>query len=394
MIRLGDSGDWHLPEGQRFNDVLACLNYVVDDGIAQGVNLWAVKGDLTGVAVPHRSSILEMNTLDALFQRMAAHAPVILEYGNHDSPGDLDGYARLAAENPIYVVSEPSVFDVRGARIFALPYQWKRDWLHRISGTTIEEKDRAVEAALTELLQSWIPQRERATAKGMPTLFLAHGTIENAAIAGGEVLPPGHDIAFSIAAIEALGCDYSSASHFHLCQQMTRCIWLPGSPSRSNFGETDEKGYLVVDVEPGRPPIVHRRLTPARRFVTVDASYMLDRGDGRPGWNWVAPEVDGAEVRIRTTVPEAAMATADPDELTDWLRAAGAVDVKVDPRMIPKQEIRCAAIVEAKTLVDQVVTYWGQPEAPKPVDDAQHLRCSDKLGRLERGEIRAQREAA
>jgi len=41
-VRLLQSGDLHLTEGARFPDTLRCLEAMVDDGITQGVQLWAI----------------------------------------------------------------------------------------------------------------------------------------------------------------------------------------------------------------------------------------------------------------------------------------------------------------------------------------------------------------
>jgi DNA repair exonuclease SbcCD nuclease subunit len=61
---------------------------------------------------------------------MADAAPVVIIYGNHDRPGDLDGFANLKAGHPIYVIDRPHVLVLRlatqqMAAIFCLPYPQK-----------------------------------------------------------------------------------------------------------------------------------------------------------------------------------------------------------------------------------------------------------------------------
>src|SRR5512135_1863076 len=104
-MRLVHCGDLHLTKGARFADTLACLQFVVEDGTKAGAQLWVVGGDLTGTTVPHESAMEERNALDAIFQEMAATAPVVIVCGNHDKPPDLVGYGRLRGAHPILVVN-------------------------------------------------------------------------------------------------------------------------------------------------------------------------------------------------------------------------------------------------------------------------------------------------
>jgi DNA repair exonuclease SbcCD nuclease subunit len=75
-------------------------------------------------------TIEDRNALAGRLARMAACAPVVLCYGNHDLPGDLDVFAKLKSKYPIAVVDTPRVLTievatkqgVRTAAIFVLPY--------------------------------------------------------------------------------------------------------------------------------------------------------------------------------------------------------------------------------------------------------------------------------
>jgi exonuclease SbcD len=384
MLRVAHTGDLHLTDGPRWSDTYRCLDYLVTDGIEQNVALWLVGGDLCGTQVPHRATVEgERNTLAMLFQRMAEHAPVVLIAGNHDYPRDVLIYGRLRAVHPILVTEEPAVFDVSGARIFALPYPHKRHYL-RTEGT-IDEQHRGVEGDLRALFAQWHDQVLEARAAGMVTLFLGHVTIGGCAIAGGEVMPPGQEIEVSVGDLLTLGCDYSGGSHVHLCQEMAPGIWYAGSPDRSNFGEEDEKGYLIVDCAPGQPPVVHRRLTPARRFVTVDVEWSSEKG---PVWiKAPGPEAfRTAEVRCRVTVPEQdAAAAAEQIAALERLlvETRGAHAVKIERRIVPTARVRSDAITTATTTTQKLEAYWDSLNSAAPAVE-QRQRCVGKLGDLER----------
>jgi hypothetical protein len=397
--RLAHITDPHETEGQRFLDAKACNDWAVEDAIAANCTIFGLTGDFNGTTdVGHKPTTLEQNTWDVRFQRCANHAPVIILYGNHDGPGTLEGYGRLAATNPIIVVSQPQVIDLAqddegrwlresrpgGVRIFALPYPWKTEWLTRFHGASIEEKDAAIEHGLRELLLSWHDLVVEARARDIATIFLGHIAIRGYALAGGETLAPGGELTVGVSDLQALDCDYSGVGHIHLCQEMASKIHIAGSVGRSNFGETDPKGYLLVDVAAGRLPGVHRRLTPARPFITIQATWSLDTGAGLPGWIMDQPAaIDGAEVRVLVTIPEEALGTCDPDELKDVLRARGAIDVFLTKKTDPKMTLRCPAIVEAERLEDQLVAYWDMLGETGP-DANQRLRCLDLFADVQR----------
>ncbi len=374
-LRLAHITDPHETEGQRFIDTKACIDWAVEDAIAEQCQLFAFTGDFSGTTdLSHRPTTLEQNTWDVRFQRCANHAPVIIVYGNHDGPGTLEGYGRLASAHPIIVVSTPQVIDLDGVRVFAFPYPWKSEWLTRVHGASIEEKDAAIEGGIRELFLGWHDQVLDAHARGIPCLWLGHVAIRGCALAGGETLAPGRELTVGVEDLQALGCDYSGSGHIHLSQEMASGIWHVGSVGRSNFGETDPKGYLLVDVAVGRS-FAHRRLTPARPFITVEATWTLDAGDGAPGWIWDRPaSIAGAEVRVQVTIPEEAVGACPADDLEDMLRAEGAVAVVVQRKTVPKQTLRCAAVVEAETIEAQLVAFWDTLGDTGP-DAEQRQRC-------------------
>lgn len=404
MLRCALITDPHETEGQRFADAKACNDWSVDDAIAQQCDLFGWLGDFSGTTdLCHKPTTLEQNTWDVRFQRCADHAPVILLYGNHDGAGTLDGYARLAARHPIIVVARPEVIDLyrdsdgrwhrgigpdgcTGMRVFALPYPWKGDWLARVHGASIDEKHAAIEGGLRELLLSWHPLVREARGRGTVTVFLGHVAIKDCALAGGETLPVGGELTIAASDLEALDCDFSGTGHIHLCQQVGPKAYIVGSDARSNFGETDPKGYLLVDVAAGSLPAVHRRLTPARPFVTVKARWSLDTGAGMPGWDWERPDaarIAGAEVRVQVTIPEEAFGTCPKGELEALLRADGAVDVVLDPKPVPKQALRCPEIVEATDLEAQLRAFWNSLGEDGP-DDDQRARCLSIVAEIQR----------
>lgn len=233
----------------------------------------------------------------------------------------------------------------------------------------------------------------------MPTIFLGHVTIAGCAIAGGEVIPAGREITLSTDDLVALGVDYVALGHIHLAQEMGPGIWYAGSPSRANFGEADAKGHLIVDVIPGQLPQVHRRLTPARRFVTLRARWEIEEGRG---WVWDpagsdaerATLVAGAEVRVLVTLPEEAAETCPTERLAADLTAQGAYAMTIERRVIPQVRQRLDALpgdgttsgseqfLRARGVGEKLAMLWRvRGEQAPPAE--QQTRCLARLAALE-----------
>jgi hypothetical protein len=92
----------------------------------EDLGAWLWPGDLNH----GRMTIDDRNALATRLLAMGNAAPVVLCYGNHDLPGDLDVFAKLKTTYPIFVVSTPEVITVtlatgERAAIFVLPYPTK-----------------------------------------------------------------------------------------------------------------------------------------------------------------------------------------------------------------------------------------------------------------------------
>lgn len=380
MLRLLHTGDGHLDEGPRFEDTRRCHEFMVEDGEKSNVQLWTDSGDLSGVTVPHVMTTLERNTLGPLYQRKAKTAPVVILYGNHDFEGDLDEFALLEAEHPIYVVDEPRVIEIPDlVTILAIPYPHKRQWLGEMTGT-IAEQDRLIEGRIRELLDCWRPVVEKTHAKGLPVVTLFHGTYRGALLAGGEVIQAGQEIEIVVEDMEAIGADYNAAGHIHQFQQLGPKTWYAGSPSRSNFGETDEKGYLIVDVDVDKPPMVHRRSSPARRFQTLKVAW-----SPATGLVWEEPPsqlLNDAEARVRLEIAEQDVGAAPLVEIENAIREWGVFSLKIEKRVLPTSRIRCEEIVTARSLGEKLTAYWNSLNGNGPAEE-QRDRCHAKLAGLE-----------
>jgi DNA repair protein SbcD/Mre11 len=405
-MRAIHTGDWHLTDGPRFADTMACLDFLVAHGIEGHTNLWLVGGDLTGTTVPHVATIAERLGIARILQAMAAHAPVVLVYGNHDYPGDLDIYGRLRAAHPINVVARPQTVEVAGARVWCLPYPSKRWFVGAGTAGALVAQKAGLEEGLRAILADWRRTIGDARAQGLPTLALLHVHIGGAAVGGGEVILIGQEVELAPHDLRELGADHVALAHIHRAQQIADTAWYAGSPSAQNHGEwLDVKGFLVVDIEAGRPHVAFVR-TPARPLRTLDVRWTCRAdADGDDPWTYdraLAGQLTGAEVRVRVTLAEQDAATCPLEELATLVRDQfGAARVILDPpRIIPRSRQRLDVALaggeasgildEAQcyahaSLADKLRLYWKTCGAAVP-DDGQQARCLTQLAALQVGE--------
>lgn len=398
MIRVSHSGDWHLCDGPRFGSTQRCLQYIVDDGRENDVALWLVGGDLAGTVTPHKATPRERNALAEIFVAMAETAPVVICQGNHDysggpGAGDLDIYAMLQGRHPIEVATAPRAMTLAGARVYVLPYPSKRSYLAAGgAGEGVETQNADYQHGLRTILTEWRMDREEHA--DLPAILLGHINIGGSRVAGGEQLI-GQEIELAPVDLDTIGFDYVALSHIHLHQQVAAKAWFAGSPDRSNFGEEDEKGYVLAEVEVGKMPTVIRRLTPAQRLATIRARWSADNGwTDRSGAPLPAPtELSGAEIRLVLEIDEDQRAVADVAGLEAAVAAAGADAVKVDRRIQPKITVRSEAISQAHTLAEKLDA-WAASLAEGTVTPAQLTRLHARLGELQSAPHEEERTAA
>lgn len=269
MPRLVAIGDIHCRVGHPRNPArLAALDQIVREGLAlPDLGAWLVLGDV----FDQRSSIDDRNELAPRFQRMADAAPVVIDYGNHDAPGDLEILARLKAAHPIYVVARPQALTIRlatmqFANIIAFPYPHK----HGLVSLGVEGQNvpAAADAAL-EAIAAPLVAEITGTA---PTVLIGHGTIAGAVSSVGQPMGLERDIVFTPGLLARFGSIPKVFGHIHKPQELLDA-WYAGSVAPCDFGEVEAKRYLVLNFDRDSWSIESRPIaTPKLYHVEGDLS--------------------------------------------------------------------------------------------------------------------------
>jgi exonuclease SbcD len=402
-VRLVHLSDLHVTEGPRLEDqreVLARLmERVIDLG---GCHAWLLTGDLYGRTVPHRSTPAERGVLFPFLARAAEMAPVVVVVGNHDVAEDLAGLEHLGGLWPIHVSAAAEVGDVETdagtLRTYCLPYPTKR-WL--LAGQDaprgLVDAQLAVQQRLALLCTAWGSRVSIARLEEPDVVHVvaAHVNVVGCRTSGGEVMA-GQEIELTAPQLEEIGADYVALGHLHFQQEVAHRAWYAGSPWRTDFAESEDKGALVVDVGYSHPPDgeeilrtyttsdndaaarveVTRLATHARKLVTLEYRWgFVENGGAEPTWTqhpqmgsdgggkWVTRlyglEVAGAEVRARLVVPAQLVQTCPWDEEIEQLRQAGAHRIVIERVIEPVLRMRSQSITTSRTVREKLTAYWS-----------------------------------
>jgi len=369
-------GDIHASPGPRNADRYAALDQIITE--ASGLDrlgAFAIPGDLFDAL----STTDDRNALDTRLQRMAGLAPVVICYGNHDRDGDLDGFARLGSRWPILVVDRPQCVRLAlatgiTATIFALPYPNKARLVS--AGVAVGDVVDVAGDLLEPIFMAAAVTLADARARGDRTLMIGHINIAGAVASTGQP-NIGHEIELSPRQLDRLGPIPKLLNHIHRPQQLAGAYYA-GSICRMDYGEIEDKSYLVLTLEDvddpveeasawsiarrplAIPPMFHveGRLTRERFALAETCVAEARRRYDEDDWT-------GCDVRVRYTY--AASERAVLDEAPLRARFATALRVKIEGVAVPDRTLRAPTVAAATTLRDKLAAYLGVDALPADV---------------------------
>ncbi len=295
---------------ERFNDFGRAFFAVIDDAIARRVDFVALAGDLFNKRAIDPPTLLQATA--ALERLQAAGIPAIAIEGNHERSYYNEGFTWLdyLAEvdlltllTPIYAQGQMALapWDARahsgayidlpcGVRVIGARYAGAS------TGRLVQDLAGAL-AALPGPRPAYTVLMLHAGVQGVLDQY--SGTLSRAQL---EQLRP--------------YVDYLALGHIHKPFIQDDWIYNPGSLETNSTGEVEwaDRGYFVVDVEPGHVPAHHVTRVRGRRREFVRLRFEVDA--------WPDPEALCAQVqaylqreangrRRRTTAPPPTTATGN-----------------------------------------------------------------------------------
>jgi exonuclease SbcD len=395
MKRVAIIADSHWDEHSRFEECERVHGWIADDIAARAPDLIIHTGDVT----ERKSTPRERMAVARWIRRVTDVAPLIIVRGNHDPLGDLPLYAKLETRHPVYVVEQAEVLEVAGFMVGCLGWPSKASVL-ALGAESHVEGELIAGDALRNVLRGLGQQMSRATV-AEPRILAAHAMVRGSVTSTGQPLV-GCDLEVGLEDIALTDADFVALGHIHKGQDWEdvfnrpMCpVVYPGSPRRTAFGETETKGYVIAEFEGSACVGWMRVETPCAPMFLLEDEWGLDEETGKNAWlaglhGYPGREhLAGAEVRFRYHVPgdlrEEARAAAE--SIKARLLAEGAVDVKVDPQVIPTGAARAPEVARAKTLADKLLALWKARCTTPPEPRLQRL--TDKVSQLEHEVARA-----
>lgn len=367
--RFAHVGDLHLDDySDNFDDCVAALDAVIIDALSVGVLAWFWPGDLCHKAMGIRSK----NVLVSRVQQMANVAPVIIIKGNHDKDGDLDFLTELETAWPVHVINDPKtlLLDLptgEQATVFCLPYPNKGALV--AAGADVAA---VAHAALDTLILNGVSEGAEhirtcsKEGRQMPYQFmLGHVSVAGSVASTGQP-QIGNELEVDQATLKMFATGYVGLNHIHKHQVVSNAVYA-GSLCRLDWGETERKGWIVIEAEPMPSAFswAFREIkVPARWHVegnlTAADGFAYEVRKGPDGQHEEAPESwtgDDVRVRVRYQQTESAMVALQLAGIKNLFSGARRVDV--EPIVISDRQVRAPEVI-AETTVKGKLQAWAR----------------------------------
>lgn len=376
IIKVAITADNHIGPS-RFDHNKQSLEWMAEDIEENGCRLTLLGGDLFDKKCREEDLWLGSHFLSIL------NTQVLALMGNHGTERAMSVLANTQTglgQLP-KVVFLPSIVEIAGMTVYCLPHCDKANIQMATGVTGIVDAQATFNQSIDAILQYF--KADSAIRTGLK-IGLGHCTVQGSKTSTGqELYDPGLSHGFGVKLQQLAGMDllFFALGHIHL--QQTLCespfpIFYPGSHSRMNYAETEEKGYKLahIDAETGKLSQIEFRKNPhAPRLISL--SFEWDGTD----WNQVCDtdeDISGAEVRLIANYREGSFpnfAELQNAYEGECLR----LDMTKKPITITKT--RNAEVIQATNPKDQLLLYWkhAQESAPAEEEKAKVLALFDEL---------------
>jgi DNA repair protein SbcD/Mre11 len=325
----------------RLVDFLAAFDQLVAYALENGVDLVLFCGDAYKTREPTQTQQREFaRRIDRLSR---GGIPVFLLIGNHDMPNAVgratatEIFDTLSVKN-VYVANKPDIYNIPTAagplQVAALPWLRRSALLSREDSRnlTLEAVNRKMQQTLTEVVASLAARLDPA----LPAVLAAHVLVGDAKVgrSSESLMSVGQEPALLLSNVANPAFDYVALGHIHKHQVLAERppVVYAGSLERVDFGEeNDDKGFYLVDIEPGPAPALRQvaynfHPVTTRRFLTIDVTAVPDDLDVTAtvlrSISSHAEKLQDAIVRLRIGLPEAMETQLRGGEIRDALKTA------------------------------------------------------------------------
>lgn len=315
----------------RLLDFLKAFDFLINTAIDQKVDLVIFTGDAYKTRDPspthQREFALKIKKL-ANFQ-----IPSVLLVGNHDLPtitgraNTLDIFQALEVPR-VFLARKPQILKIMTKsgliQIVCLPWTSKSNLLSLkdLKTQSPQKINQKIAQKYQILVKKFISQLD----KNLPKILIFHGTVAGAVYGSERSIVLGTDIIIPLNVFCPQKFDYLGFGHIHKFQVLNHqppAIY-PGSIERIDFNEEkDDKGFVIVEIQPKSKTKFQFIKIPAKKFLTIPITINSQKEILKQIRQQINKfDFKGAVVRVKIKVPEE-FAKAIPDnEIKNLLQKA------------------------------------------------------------------------
>ena len=280
----------------RLLDFLKAFDKIIDYALTHKIGLVIFAGDAYKTRDPSPTYQREFSKR---LKKLASKIPTVLITGNHDIPPSygkadtLEIFPILEVPN-VYVFSKPEIRDINGVQIVALP------WILKSSALKEDERKKSIEKVreilsgrISEIFKELVSKIKPAK----PAIAVVHQSVTGAVFASSQDTYIGNDPLISAQTLANPKISYVALGHLHKYQVLNEDppVIYSGSIERIDFGEeSEEKGFVVADINPGQKTKWQFIQLAARKFKTINIQ--VPEKENKPS-DFVKKEIKKADIK-------------------------------------------------------------------------------------------------
>lgn len=283
-VHLGMENYGHFdPEtglNSRLEDFINSFDYLIQTAKKEKVDLVIFAGDAFKTREP--TPTYQKAFAQKIYELAYVNIPVVLLVGNHDFPGALgkahthEIYPTLNVPN-VYTIGADEIRTINTKsgpiQVAGLPWYSKQQILTKEEIRLPLEK---MHAKLSVKLAKKVGCLSSKIDPKIPSILIAHTTVEGATFGSERSVLIGSDIILPISSLRNSKFNYVALGHLHKHQVLVKNppVVYAGSIERIDFGEEKEnKGFILVDIKKSKSGKFQTNWqfikTPARKFRTI-----------------------------------------------------------------------------------------------------------------------------
>ena len=354
----------------RVLDFLKSLDTIIETAITEKVDLVIFAGDAYKDRSPAPTFQREWGR--RIIRLSQAGIRTLLLVGNHDlSPAigranAIQEFETLAVPH-VTVLSRPQFLsaDELGlpVQVIAIPWVARSGLVAATDGSAADSSEvfTNIEQRLTELVDGWLEQADPT----LPTILTAHASVQGAKYGSERTVMLGADLVLPGSLVRDARLDYVALGHIHKPQDLNENahppVIYPGSIERVDFGEaSDDKFFIVAEIEKGRTQVEWRQLTGVRPFI--DRYLQLESPDDvTAALERILPapeQVADAILRLTVDYPRAWDQLIDEPALRRYAQAAFEFHLIKRPQIESRIRLPSDQTVSSLSPLELLEQYW------------------------------------